>query len=127
MLEDAERRVMALEQSLRESNVRRAPTAPVHVVVERYLEHLRATLASNVDEARRMLSLAIEKIVLRCEGPRLVAEITGNLAGMFVLEPGLCASGGAGSPSHIVPYHRAQVSWLPPLRLRRPAADKGPK
>ena len=43
-----------------------------------------------------MVSLAVEKIVLRCEGKRLVAQITGNLAGMFVLEPNLCASGGAG-------------------------------
>ena len=96
MLEDAERRVAALELSVREAKVRPAPAVPVGAVVERYLENLRATLSGNVDEARRMLSMAVEKIVLRCEGKRLIAQITGNLAGMFVLEPGLCASGGAG-------------------------------
>ena len=96
MLEDAERRVAGLELTARDAKVRLAPAAPVQALVERYLENLRATLAGNVDEARRMLSLAVEKIVLRCEGKRLVAQITGNLAGMFVLEPNLCASGGAG-------------------------------
>lgn len=50
-----------------------------------------------------MVSLAVEKIVLRREGRRLVAQMEGNLAGMFVLQPGLCASGGAGSPIRLLP------------------------
>ena len=32
-----------------------------------------------------MVSLTVEKIVPRCEGKRLVAQITSNLAGMFIL------------------------------------------
>ncbi len=70
--------------------------ASVRSVVERYLRDLRGTLESNVDEARRMLSLAVDKIVLRREGKRLIARVTGNLAGMFALEPDLLASVGAG-------------------------------
>jgi len=103
MLEDAERRVAALEQATRETKIRCVPAVSVETTVKRYLENLRATLTGNVDEARRMLSLAIEKIVLRRDGPRLVAKLTGNLAGMFVLEPNLCASGGAGSPVRLFP------------------------
>lgn len=96
MLEDAERHVAALEQAVREAKFRRAPAVSVGAEVERYLTDRRATLSGNVDEARRMLSLAVERIVLRCEGRRVVARVTGNLAGMFALEPGLCASVGAG-------------------------------
>jgi len=96
MLEDAERHVATVEQAVREAKVQRVPAVSVQAAVERYLADLRATLSGNVDEARRMLSLAVERIVLRCEGRRLVARVTGNPAGMFVLEPGLCASGGTG-------------------------------
>lgn len=47
-------------------------------------------MAQGKHEARRMLSLTVEKIVLRCEGKRLVAQAAGSLAGMFVRKPGLC-------------------------------------
>jgi len=99
MLEDAERRVAALEQGIREAKDRRAPVVSVQAAVERYLRDLRATLGTNVDEARRLLALAVDRIVLRREGKRLVAQVTGNLTGMFALEPSLCASDGAGSPA----------------------------
>jgi hypothetical protein len=52
-------------------------------------------------------------------GKRLIAQVVGNFAGVSALEPDLCASVGAGSPSRIVPYHRVQVSQLPPPNLRR--------
>ena len=73
----------------------------VQTVVARYLRDLRATLSTNVDVARRMLALAAEKedrATVRREA--LIAQITGNLAGMFALEPELRASVGAGSPAH---------------------------
>jgi len=63
---------------------------------QRYLRDLRATLETNVDEARRLLSIAVDKIVLRREGRHVIAQVVGNLSGMFALEPGLCASDGAG-------------------------------
>jgi len=47
---------------------------------------------------RRMLSMCLDKIVVRRDGERLIARVTGNLTGMFVLEPDLIASVGAGSP-----------------------------
>jgi hypothetical protein len=95
MLEDAERQVATLEQSVRPARRRPAPVV-VRTVVEHYLRDLRATLETNVDEARRLISLALEKIVLLREGKRLVAQVIGNFAGMFGLEPELCASDGAG-------------------------------
>ncbi len=54
--------------------------------MERYLWDLRATLSTNVDDARQMLSLAVDTTVLRREEKHLVARITGNLAGMFVID-----------------------------------------
>jgi site-specific DNA recombinase len=99
MLEDAERRVAALEQAAHDARRRPAPVVSVQSVVERYLRDLRTTMETNVDEARRLLSLAVDKIVLRREGKRLIARVTGSLVGMFALEPDLLASVGAGSPS----------------------------
>lgn len=40
----------------------------VQAAVVHYLRDLRATFSTNVHEARRMLSLARDKIVLRVEG-----------------------------------------------------------
>ena len=95
MLEDAERRVAALEQTLQEVKAKRAPLVSMPAVVERYLRDLRATLHTNVDDARRMLGLAVDTIVLRREGLRLVAQIRGNLAGVLSLD-GCVNSVGAG-------------------------------
>jgi hypothetical protein len=96
MLEDAERRVAALEQAVRNAHRPAVPVVSVRTVVERYLRDLQGLLEANVDEARRLLTLAVERIVLRREGSRLIARVTGNLAGMFALEPTLCGSVGAG-------------------------------
>jgi hypothetical protein len=96
MLLGAERRVIALEQATRDARKRPAPMVSVRSVVERYLHDLRRTLETNVDEVRRMLSLAIDRIVLKREGASLVAEFCGRLAGMLSLEPDLLGSIGAG-------------------------------
>ncbi len=85
MLEDAERRVATLEQAIRDARQRSAPTVSVRSVIERYLRDLRATLETNIDEARRMLSLALDKIVLRTEGEHVVARITGKMGGLLTL------------------------------------------
>jgi hypothetical protein len=88
MLEETERRVAVLEQAVRDAGRRPSPVV-AKSVVERYLRDLRATVETNVEAARHMLSLALDKIALRREGPRLVAEVTGNYAG--ILFPGwLC-------------------------------------
>jgi len=95
MLEDAERPVAALEQVVQDAKRRPAPVVSVRSVIERYLHDLNATLSTNMDEARRMLRLALDKIVLRQDGQHLVAEITGNYAG--ILNLGECVSSiGAG-------------------------------
>lgn len=78
-------------------------TRPLQSAVERYLRDLQATLGTNLDEARRLLSMAVDKIVIRREGKHLIAQVVGNFAGMFALEPDLCASVGAGSPVPMLP------------------------
>ena len=96
MLEDAERRVAVLEQAVRDARRQPAPVVSVRSVIERYLRDLRATLEMNVDQARRLLALAVDKIVLVREGRLLVAEITGNLAGVLTLDHSMFGSVGAG-------------------------------
>ncbi len=96
MLEDAERRVAALEQAVRDAHRQPAPVVSVRSVVERYLHNLRATLETNVEQARRLLALALDKVVLVREGRLLVAEITGNFAGVLTLEYSPFGSVGAG-------------------------------
>ena len=39
--------------------------------------------------------MEVDKIVIRREGKHLLAQVVGNFAGMFALEPDLCASVGA--------------------------------
>ena len=94
---------------------------PFKASVERFLHDLRRTLQTNADKARRLLACALDRIVLRCEGSSLVAHFYGNLAGVLQVtdQEMLTDRAGAGSPSHIVPYHRVQVSRLPPPHLRR--------
>ncbi|HKV45079.1 MAG TPA: recombinase family protein, partial [bacterium] len=96
MLEDAERRVTALEHAMTETRRRPAAVVSVRSAVERYLRDLQTTLGTNLDEARRLLSMAVDKIVIRREGKHLIAQVVRNFAGMFALEPDLCASVGAG-------------------------------
>ena len=66
--------------------------------MEHYLRDLHRLLTNNVDEARGMLALALDKIVLRRDGGRLVAQITGRLDGLLVLAStdGVVAEAGAG-------------------------------
>jgi len=78
---------------------RPASVLSVRSVIERCLLDLQATLSTNMDEARRMLRLALNEIVLRRDGPHLVAEITANYAGFLSLDE--CV--GAGSPSPTQP------------------------
>lgn len=100
MLKDAEQRVARLEDAVRELRRRPTPVISVRSSVERYLEDLRRTLATNVDAARALLARGFDRIVLRRDGPHLWAEIRGNLAGMLQLDEGeLLARAGAGSPS----------------------------
>lgn len=96
MLEDAERRVAAMEQAVGDARRQPAPVVSVRSVVERYVRNLRETLEANVDQARRLLAVAVDKIVLVREGRLLVAEITGNLAGVLTLEHSMFGSVGAG-------------------------------
>ena len=51
------------------TEARRRPDSVVSVrsAVERYLRDLQATLGTNLDEARRLLSMAVDKIVIRRE------------------------------------------------------------
>ena len=49
-----------------------------------------------MDEARRLLERAIDKIVPQRDGRRLVAEITGNFAGLLPMEEAAFGSAGAG-------------------------------
>ena len=118
MLEDAERRVAALEQAARDVGRHPAPVVPVKSVVIAYLTTPRETLGTNVDEAHRLLTRALDNIVLQRDGRRLVAEITRNFAGILQVEETVFGSIGAGRASRIVPYHRVQVSWLPPANIR---------
>jgi hypothetical protein len=110
MLEDAERRVAHLEQAIR--GVRRLPPPVVSVraVIERYLRNLRATFGANMDAARSLLSLALEKIVLDPEGQHLVANSCGNLTGVITLEPEVMGSVGAGRGISYLP-HWPSSTW----------------
>jgi hypothetical protein len=81
------------------------PVMSVQTVVERYRRNLRATQSTNVDEARRKLSLVVEKILLRCEGeaPR-GPKSPATSREFFVLEPDVCASVGAGRRISYLPH-----------------------
>jgi hypothetical protein len=48
------------------TEARRRPASVVSArsAVERYLRDLQATLGTNIDETRRLLSMAVEKIVI---------------------------------------------------------------
>ncbi|HLW58752.1 MAG TPA: recombinase family protein [bacterium] len=96
MIEDAERRVAALEQAARDVRRHSAPVVSVKSVVTGYLTNLREMLGTNVDEARRLLARALDKIVLQRDGHRLVAEITGNFAGILPMGEAVFGSDGAG-------------------------------
>lgn len=55
-LQDAERQVAASEGAVREAKQHRAPVVVVKTSINRYLADLRATLATDIDEARRLLA-----------------------------------------------------------------------
>ncbi|HYM70230.1 MAG TPA: hypothetical protein VEZ44_11585, partial [bacterium] len=97
MLEEAERRVARFESLLGEARRAPNPVVPFAVSVERYLRDLRATVNTNPEKARRLLSRAVERIVLKREGPRLVADVYGTLAGVLDIgDTGVGDSAGAG-------------------------------
>jgi site-specific DNA recombinase len=118
LLESCERRVVRLEALLSAPMV----VPEVDVLpgqVERYLSDLRGSLTTDTTAARRLLRSLLEPIHLRPVGQQLMGELKGNLWFLLDQDSQKVANHGAGSPSHIVPYHRVQVSWLPPARLRR--------
>jgi hypothetical protein len=104
MLEDAKRRVSTLAQGIAEVRRRPAPIVSAASSIRRYVTDLRATLATNPDKARRLLARGVRRIVLRRDGPRLWADLEGDLAGVLGLEDTTTAprgfgNHGAGSPS----------------------------
>ena len=70
--------------------------APLASAVERYLRDLRETLRRNTDLARQLLARGLNRVVLKRDGTRLVAEVRRNLAGVLRLEEEWFGSGGAG-------------------------------
>lgn len=97
MLDGAERRVARLEAAVRDLRQRPAPIVSLESSVRQYLEDLRGTLETNIEEARRLLTRGIERIVLRRdEAGRLWGEMRGNLAGILKLDDGVLAGVGAG-------------------------------
>src|SRR5262249_11334633 len=56
MLEEAEARVAHLEEAVRDLRRRPAPVVSLESSVTRYLDDLRGTLETNIEEARRLLA-----------------------------------------------------------------------
>ena len=52
-------------------------------VVGRYLSDLRSVLNTDVYAARALLARLVGSIILRRDGPRLLAEMTWNLEGLL--------------------------------------------
>jgi site-specific DNA recombinase len=96
MLEAAEQRVARLEAEVQQARRRPQTVKSLASSVERYLEDLRAAVGRNTDQARRLLARGLDQIILRQEGPHLVAEVRGNLAGLLRLEDTGFDSVGAG-------------------------------
>ena len=97
LLEEAEARVARLEEAVRDLKRRPAPVVSFASSVRRYLDDLRGTLETNVEETRRLLARGLDRIVLRrgADG-HLWAEVKGNLAGILRLDDGVLAGVGAG-------------------------------
>ena len=88
-LQEAERQVAACEGAVREAKQHRAPVVVVKTSINCYLADLRATLATDIDEARRLLARGFGRILLRRdEDGRLWADVHGNLAGLLDLDEG---------------------------------------
>jgi hypothetical protein len=97
VLEEAEQRVARLEDSVRDLPRRAAPVVSLESSVRQYLDDLRSTVETNIEEARRLLARGVERIVLqRDEAGRLWAEMRGNLAGILKVDDGVLAGVGAG-------------------------------
>ena len=96
-----------MEDAVRELRRRPTPVVSLESSVARYLDDLRGTLETEIEEARRLLSLGLERIVLRRdEDGHLWAELRGNLAGILRLDDEVLAGAGAGSPSRSLPNLR---------------------
>ena len=91
----AQGRVSSLNRLIRDARRSLTPVVSVRAAVERYLRDLRGLLETNVDAARRMPALAVEKIVLIPKDGHLMAEVRGNMAGLLELN-GCVSSVGAG-------------------------------
>jgi hypothetical protein len=116
MLEAAEAKIERLRAECTTEPLVSVPVDALPEAVERYARELRRVMGRDTDRARFPLSRLLGDVILRPDRQGLVAEVRGNLAVLLEDLPSI----GAGSPSRIVPYHRAQVSWLPPSQLRRP-------
>ncbi len=104
LLLECEQRVTSLEAALRELPKEPRRLVPLPSVVESYLRQLRETMGTDVERARALLAKLIGPVILRREGPHLVAEIQGNLEALLGLDDpaavSLCGGNhGAGSPS----------------------------
>jgi len=99
MLEEAEQRVARLEDSVRDLPRRAAPVVSLESSVRQYLDDLRSTVETNIEEARRLLARGVERIVLqRDEAGRLWAEMRGNLAGILKVDDGVLAGVATSAP-----------------------------
>ena len=119
MLEEAEGRLAEGEAAVSAAGKIPAKIQLPSSSIGRYLEDLRGALETDTGHARRLLAKMLGKAILGRDGPRLLADIKGNLLGLLDMDEEMFGIAGAGSLACIVPSYRAQVSWLPPINLRR--------
>ena len=119
MLEEAEGRLAEGEAAVSAAGKIPAKTQLPSSSIGRYLEDLRGALKTDTGHARRLLAKMLGKAILGRDGPRLLADIKGNLLGLLDMDEKMFGIAGAWSPARIVPSYRAQLSWLPPINLRR--------
>lgn len=84
-------------QAIAEVRRRPAPIVSAASAIDRYVTDLRATLRTNPDKARRRLARGVRPIVLRRDGPRLCADLEGNLVGVLDLDDSTIAPRGFGN------------------------------
>ncbi len=107
MLEDAERRVAALEAALHAPRATPLPVTALPTVIEGSLRDLRKTLDTNPTRARGLLATLLGPIPLYRRGDRVVAELRGNLPGLLDLDPHWDKSGAGRGILSISPRPRA--------------------
>jgi hypothetical protein len=94
MLEEAEERVSELEAQL-PAPERQKGGAP-SLLGREHLKEMKQTLERNPARARELLATLLSPIVLRREEGRVLAEVTGNLKGLFQVEEAQFGKPGSG-------------------------------